>query len=212
MQLDNNRSKLFDKLEVDTAGSGYYPCKESEHEDEGRDNEVMEYALRAVGLWDDLVVSQGAGFGSPLREEALSRGQRQMFGLARAIMRARWLVRATKGRGSGRGRGNADTNMAMWTVILREFQGYTIVRVAHRLLHITECHDKVIVMGNGRVVQVGSPDELPDKRIASSESRGNCNRQKARRGDRADYICPHQSPCSGATQNMTKGTIKPSLV
>ncbi len=207
MQLDNNmndRSKLFDELELEvdaTAGSGYHPpspCREQEQEqdDEGCDD-VMEYALRAVDLWDDLVVSQGAaGFGSPLREEALSRGQRQMFSLARAIMRARARLRRRRenetgdggasgssvppgaGAGAGPGTGgggillldeynaglDADTDRAMWAVILREFQGYTIVCVAHQLLFITECYVKVVVMGDGRVIEVGSPDELLDKK------------------------------------------------
>jgi ATP-binding cassette, subfamily C (CFTR/MRP), member 1 len=181
MHFDNDVSQFFDELEIDAASSGYHPRSPHEQDDRGYDD-VMEYALRAVGLWGDLVVSGGAGFESPLREEALSRGQRQMFGLARAIIRARLrLLRREAETGDdangssvppGAGAGgmllldeynaglDADTDRAMWAIISREFQGHTIICVAHRLLSITKCYEKVIVMGDGRVIEIGSPDEL----------------------------------------------------
>jgi len=146
------------------------------------DDEVMEYALQAVGLWDDLVaVSQQQdsssntplGLASPLREEALSRGQRQMFGLARAVMRARARARLPHRKEDEMGGRSgillldeynagldADTDKAMWAVISREFRGYTIVCVAHRLRYVAECYDKVVVMADGRIVEAGSPGEL----------------------------------------------------
>jgi len=145
------------------------------------DDEVMEYALKAVGLWDDLVAvsqqqdnsSTASGLAGPLREEALSRGQRQMFGLARAVMRATARARLPdRKENESRGRNgillldeynaglDADTDKAMWAVISREFRGYTIVCVAHRLRYVAECYDKVVVMADGRVVEAGSPGEL----------------------------------------------------
>jgi len=121
-----------------------------------------------VGLWD-LVVSQG-GLGADLREEMLSRGQKQLFSLARAIVRRKLRSQTNSEENGGRTGGlllldeyNAglddETDKTMWGAILREFQGYTIFCVAHRAQFI-KGFDKVVLMGGGEILEVGSPEEL----------------------------------------------------
>ncbi|KAK4444565.1 ABC transporter [Podospora aff. communis PSN243] len=127
-----------------------------------------EYALRAVGLWD-LVISQG-GLDAELRDETLSRGQKQLFSLARAIVRRKLRSQGNSEEEGGQKGGmllldeyNAglddETDKIMWETILREFQGYTVICVAHRVQFV-KGFDKVVVMGGGEILETGSPDEL----------------------------------------------------
>ncbi|KAK0649696.1 putative ABC multidrug transporter [Cercophora newfieldiana] len=156
---DSNNSFLHD---------GNKANKENTGTKTPRQDKELEHALRAVGLWD-VVVSQG-GLDAEMHEEALSRGQNQLFSLARAIVRARLRRRSEDGE-AGKQKGglllldeyNArlddETDEAMWRAIVREFEGYTIICVAHRMRFVEE-YDKVVVMGGGEIMEVGAPGEL----------------------------------------------------
>lgn len=156
--------------------------------------------LEAVDLWS-FVDSRG-GLSAGLAADTLSQGQKQLFSLARAILRRR--IRAkdlglqievgvessgdTALSASEDGRRKAseapalaqtgrtqqggillldevsssvdvDTDRAMQAIIRREFEGYTIVMVSHRLEMVME-FDKVLVMDSGAVVEAGVPREL----------------------------------------------------
>ncbi|KAL7624529.1 hypothetical protein AAE478_006094 [Parahypoxylon ruwenzoriense] len=66
--------------------------------------------------------------------DTLSHGQRQLFNLARAILRRR--------------------ARQMQRIIREEFDGYTVVMVSHRLDAVLE-FDTVVVMDKGRVAETG---------------------------------------------------------
>ncbi|KAL2257594.1 hypothetical protein VTK26DRAFT_9425 [Humicola hyalothermophila] len=122
-----------------------------------------------------------AGLETPLSPDTLSQGQKQLFNLARAILRRRVRTRelcshigdyATDHQdGGGVGVGgillldevsssvDRDTDEEMQRVIAAEFSDYTIVMVSHRLGMVMR-FDRVVVMEEGRIVETGAPREL----------------------------------------------------
>ncbi|KAK6212798.1 hypothetical protein LQW54_004887 [Pestalotiopsis sp. IQ-011] len=153
------------------------------------DEEIVA-ALKKVQLWDILASYAANAAGAPLAtprpsdeegedaailkasqtidplgvllgDSALSRGQFQLFGLARALLlkeRSRILVldEATSNV-------DARTDELMQRIVREEFTQHTIIIVAHRLDTIRDV-DTVFVMDKGRVVETGSPDELLAKK------------------------------------------------
>jgi len=133
-------------------------------------------ALESVGLWS--VAQRQGGLHAGLSAGSLSQGQKQLFSLARAVLRRR--VRAAKqlltrggglaGETSFGGGGillvdevsstvDAETEEQMQTVIHREFEGYTVVMVTHRL-EMLRGFDRVVVMEKGAIVEVGPPEDM----------------------------------------------------
>ncbi|KAM3504353.1 hypothetical protein MY11210_008385 [Beauveria gryllotalpidicola] len=126
------------------------------------------YALEMVGLWDTL--SARGGLDGLLKEGSLSRGQKQLFSLARAILRWRLKRRASHGRWT-QGGGlllldefntglDSLTESLMWEVIKTEFRCCTIICVAHRLGAAASDFDHVAVLSHGRIVEEGVPSLL----------------------------------------------------
>ncbi|KAK4185165.1 canalicular multispecific organic anion transporter 1 [Podospora australis] len=130
--------------------------------------------LEAVALWP--LVSERGGLQAGMSGDALSQGQRQLFSLARAILRRRIRAREREAEyGSDVPSASLDggvllldevsssvdknTDEAMQAVIRQEFAGYTIVMVSHRLGMVME-FDRVVVMDEGRIVEVGKPKSL----------------------------------------------------
>lgn len=102
-----------------------------------------------------------------MSSETLSQGQKQLFSLARAILRRRTKARGVAGE-AGRGillldevssSVDQETHRRMQKIIHEEFQGYTIIMVSHRLDVALDC-DMVIVMDSGAIVETGSPKAL----------------------------------------------------
>ncbi len=143
------------------------------------------YALQAVGLWD--LVQEHGGLGAELKPDSLSEGQKQLFCLARAVLRKRLRSSATTtSRTANSGSGATDkeggvlildefnanvdteTDRLMQAVVRREFVDYTVICVAHRLNSVLN-YDRVVVMDSGRIVETGAPRELvtiPGSRFA----------------------------------------------
>ncbi len=126
------------------------------------------YALKTVGLWDAL--SARGGLDAPLKEGSLSRGQKQLFSLARAILRQRLKTRVSQGSGNEGGGGlllldefntglDSSTESLMWDVIKAEFNSCTIISVAHRLGAASD-FDHVAVLSHGRIAEEGVPSVL----------------------------------------------------
>ncbi|OAA80536.1 ABC transporter [Akanthomyces lecanii RCEF 1005] len=126
------------------------------------------YALKTVGLWDAL--SARGGLDAPLKEGSLSRGQKQLFSLARAILRQRLKTRVSQGSGNEGGGGlllldefntglDSSTESLMWDVIKAEFNSCTIICVAHRLGAASD-FDHVAVLSHGRIAEEGVPSVL----------------------------------------------------
>jgi len=136
------------------------------------DDECLE-VIRAVELMG--FVEDRGGLEAGLTADTLSAGQKQLFSLARAILRRR--IRdggdeaAAGEKTAKRPRGgillldevsssvDQDTDRAMQAVIHREFEGYTVVMISHRLAMVMD-FDSVVVMDKGRVVESGPPRTL----------------------------------------------------
>ena len=118
-------------------------------------DEVME-ACVAVGI-DDLVARHPAGLDAPVHERgsSLSAGERQLLALARAFLaRPRVLVldEATSNLDL---RSEARIERALDAVL----EGRTAVIIAHRLATAMRA-DRIAVVDDGRIVELGSHDEL----------------------------------------------------
>lgn len=121
--------------------------------------------LETVGIWS--FVAERGGIAAAMSPDTLSQGQKQLFSLARAILRRRIRSREVA---KGQDRGillldevsssvDMDTDRAMHKCIMSEFEGYTIVMVSHRLEMVMD-FDRVVVMDRGAVVETGAPREL----------------------------------------------------
>lgn len=137
--------------------------------------------LGSVGLWQ--VVVDNGGLDSSLSTNMLSHGQRQLFGLARAILRRR--IRSSAARSQtlvadeypnslfekGGDIGglllldevgssvDKDTERTMHALINQEFAEYTTIMISHRLDAVMD-FDRVLVMDRGLIVETGRPREL----------------------------------------------------
>ena len=124
-------------------------------------------ALDCVGLRQ--LIDECGGLAGPLSADVLSQGQKQLFSLARAILRRK--VRSRGAAASNRPDGGIllldelnsgvdhDTDRAMQRLIQEEFEGYTVVAVSHRLETVMH-FDTVVVMDKGRLIEIGNPRNL----------------------------------------------------
>ncbi|OIW30336.1 multidrug resistance-like protein [Coniochaeta ligniaria NRRL 30616] len=117
--------------------------------------EAIEAVLRRVGLWD--AVQERGGLEAKFEDDMFSHGQRQLFSLARAVLRkdiGRVVVfdEATSSI-------DAHTEAVIREFLDDEFRHHTVIWVAHRLETIMG-FDRVIVLEKGCVVEDGNPSEL----------------------------------------------------
>jgi len=110
-------------------------------------------AIKKVHLWD-IVFAKG-GLDADLDAEFFSHGQRQLFCLARAILRESKVVVLDEATSSV----DTESDSLMQKVIREEFTGCTIIAVAHRLDTILD-FEKIAVLGEGELLEYGSPAEL----------------------------------------------------
>ncbi|XXG95509.1 hypothetical protein Hte_001773 [Hypoxylon texense] len=127
-----------------------------------------EAVLEAVGLW--AFVRDRGGVEAGMTTSTLSQGQRQLFSLARAVLRRRVRARSL-GLGGGGSEGGVllldevsssvdrETEKTMQEVIRSEFREYTVVAVSHRLDMVMD-YDRVVIMEKGEIVEVGNPAQL----------------------------------------------------
>lgn len=135
---------------------------------------AIEAALRDVGLLDTLLapgstLSDTSAIGS--LEDALSHGQRQLFCLARALIHHQHHSSSPSSPSSpsrivvlDEATASVDTHADahMQTLIRRHFGHATLLVVAHRLRTIAD-FDRVVVMHEGRIVEVGTPAALLER-------------------------------------------------
>ncbi len=115
---------------------------------------AAETALKTVGLWT--TVADAGGLDIPMdAENLLSHGQRQLFCLARAMLRESKILVIDEATASV----DLQTDELMQRIIAERFKDCTIIAVAHRLQTIRN-FDRIAVFGNGRVVEYGEPDVL----------------------------------------------------
>lgn len=120
--------------------------------------EECQAVLQDLDLWD--VVQGLGGLTQPLREESLSHGQRQLFCLARAVLKRRVSGGAVLLLDEFTSAVDEQMERRMLEVVRREFRGCTVILVAHRLGMVLDFCDRVMVMGGGRVVETGDPRML----------------------------------------------------
>ncbi|KAF7856278.1 hypothetical protein EAF04_009806 [Stromatinia cepivora] len=113
-------------------------------------------ALEKVQLWS--LISSKGGLEAQLDTEFFSHGQRQLFCLARAILRGGRIIVLDEATSSV----DSETDKLMQRVIREVFEGCTILAVAHRLDTIAD-FDRIILLGKGEVVETGTFAELMQK-------------------------------------------------
>lgn len=114
--------------------------------------------LEAMAIWD--VVEAQGGLDSVLSESSLSHGQRQVFSLARAVVKRKTTGCAVLLLDEFTSSVDADTEGDMLAIIDKEFASCTIIMVAHRLHLVSDFCDRVFVLDGGRVVEAGDPRVL----------------------------------------------------
>ena len=115
----------------------------------------IEAALRKVGLWS-VITTTGSSLDSQMdAEELLSHGQRQLFCLARAMLKPSKIVALDEVTASV----DIHTDELMQKLIRESFKDCTIIAIAHRLQTIAD-FDRVVVLQSGRIVEVGKPQKL----------------------------------------------------
>ncbi|KAF6842276.1 ABC multidrug transporter [Colletotrichum musicola] len=118
-------------------------------------DDAIASALGRLGLWD--VIQENGGLDAEFSEEALSHGQRQLFFLARALLRrdvgrVALLDEATSSV-------DARAERMVRNLIRDEFKDHTVIAIAHRLDTVAD-FDRVVVLDKGRIVEVGEPHQL----------------------------------------------------
>ncbi|KAJ1889295.1 hypothetical protein LPJ81_006161 [Coemansia sp. IMI 209127] len=89
---------------------------------------------------------------------SFSDGQQQIFGLCRLLMRNRKIVVLDEATSNV----DLETDQHMQKLIRSEFKDRTVLTIAHRLETIMNS-DRIIVMDNGRIAEIGPPAELLER-------------------------------------------------
>ncbi|KAM0561862.1 hypothetical protein ACHAPJ_003033 [Fusarium lateritium] len=135
----------------DTIRSNLDPFNESS------DDEIRS-ALERVGIWSVIQVKTGDDkepLDQKMDENFLSHGQRQLFCLARALLKRSSFLILDEPTSSV----DTQTDARMQEVIRTEFSDCTIIMIAHRIDTLLD-FDKVAVLDRGSLVEFGAPQEL----------------------------------------------------
>ncbi|KAJ5280064.1 hypothetical protein N7478_005436 [Penicillium angulare] len=127
-----------------------------------KSSEEIEAALRRVELWD--LIQLKGGLDAQLESNFFSHGQRQLFCLARALVRGGKVVVLDEATS------NVDvvSDALMQRIIRKQFADCTILAVAHRLETIID-FDRIAVIKDGRLVEFDTPQALLGRDSAFKE-------------------------------------------
>lgn len=123
-------------------------------------DELLINALTKTSIWP-FIESHG-GLDATLDDLKLSAGQLQLFCLTRIVLgRGRSSTRHSAVVVLDEATSNVDpqTDDEVREALRPDLEGRTVIEVAHHL-DIVRNYDVIVVMGDGRVMEVGSPDEL----------------------------------------------------
>ncbi|KAF5007801.1 hypothetical protein FDECE_5884 [Fusarium decemcellulare] len=121
------------------------------------DDEIKS-ALERVGIWSVIQAKIGedkSALDEKMDENFLSHGQRQLFCLARALLKKSSLLILDEPTSSV----DTQTDARIQEVIRSEFTDCTIIMIAHRIDTLLD-FDKVAVLDRGSLVEFGAPQEL----------------------------------------------------
>ena len=120
----------------------------------------MQTALEAVQLWN-LVMDRG-GLKAEFQPDSLSNGEKQLLAMARAILRNRHACgRSILILDEATSNLDLNTEALIQRVVRKEFEGQTIISVAHRLQILRDC-DTVVELDKGKVVRIGPANMILD--------------------------------------------------
>lgn len=119
-------------------------------------DEILIDALSRAGMWE--TISCRGGLDADFESIGLSHGQKQLFGIARALLSKSPVVLLDEATSSV----DHHSDKQAQKVLAEAFKEKTMLIVAHRLETIADL-DLVVVMENGRIVEVGDPRELKSK-------------------------------------------------
>lgn len=138
----------------------------------GLSDAAIEDALKSVDLWE--IVAKKGGLGAPIEELHLSHGQKQLFCIARAIVRPSPIVILDEATSRYAflfpKRRSRDTNYVasvdahvdklIQRLVREKFQGRTVISVVHKLHSALDDFGMVVVLDAGEVQEFGRPREL----------------------------------------------------
>ncbi|KAL3419086.1 ABC multidrug transporter [Phlyctema vagabunda] len=128
-------------------------CRENVDPYHESSDAAIQAAFATVHLGDKIL--QLGGLNAKLENTSLSQGQKQLFCMARAILRKSKLVLLDEACSNV----DDDTAAIMQQCIRHNFQQATVVAVDHNV-HNFVGFDQVIVMDGGRIAESGTPEEL----------------------------------------------------
>ncbi|OAR02916.1 hypothetical protein LLEC1_04254 [Akanthomyces lecanii] len=121
--------------------------------------EQCQNILEHVGLWS-LVQDHGGSVDAVLQSSSLSQGQRQLFSLARAVLKRRVGRTSLLLLDEFTSSVDAATESRMMEIIMSEFRTATVIMVSHRLGVVVDMFDRVLIMDKGQLVEDGAPRTL----------------------------------------------------
>jgi ABC-type multidrug transport system fused ATPase/permease subunit len=138
---------------------------------------ALQFRKTVTGL--DSYISEGG--------KNLSAGQRQLICLARALLRRSKILVMDEATSSVDG----NTDAQVQETIRREFvdKGVTVLTVAHRLDTVLG-YDKIAVLGDGKLLEYGSPSELLAIRNGELRRLVEADRRNKRKGGSAKATQP----------------------
>ncbi|KAJ5642139.1 hypothetical protein N7490_006139 [Penicillium lividum] len=130
--------------------------------DQSKPLDKIEEALRRVELWD--IIHTKGGLETHLDINFFSHGQRQLFCLARALLRGSKVIVLDEATS------NVDvvSDALMQRIIREQFADCTILAVAHRLETIVD-FDKIAVIKDGQLAEFDAPQTLLQRDSAFKE-------------------------------------------
>ena len=106
---------------------------------------------------DEFVLKMPEGYRTPIGENGakLSGGERQRISIARALLKNAPIVLLDEATASL----DVENETKVQSALSRLLKGKTVLVIAHRMRTV-EAADKIVVLENGKVAEIGSPKEL----------------------------------------------------